>query len=853
MSYGLSFLLFGTIGLLFNYLMRGNKNQAQPAPPVASFSEDSLPICEEAATIPVIFGTVELGQSNLVGYGGYRVEEVVLAKRKIGRKYGIVGKKIYQEDKANKCRISMHLVLGLGSFDNVQRIFFDDKVVFGGVWTKHRSWKEIDGSDDGNDDTANSAGGDIKSSIGDTYKENGTGEYHNLYYDNDYLMQNRSIEIVAEAIYGGSYKEGGVQGRVDLMLGLADQQVNPDLKKVIAKGGACPAFRGVTSLYFHDFYFGTQPNMKPIKFLVSRVQRTFYGQSQWHLSKAKIGADMNPAHIIREILVSPIPDWGMNLSETLIDEASFRAAADQLYDEDFGLSFVWDKEGTTSNFLEVVCDHINAIIITDRTTQQRKLKLIRDDYDFNSLRVLTYDEVKSVMAYNMTEPVDLHNHVVVNYWDRRARSKGSITKSNPAMYDIVRTINSKSKNYDGCKRYELAERLAVRDLKMLSTPLSKIKLQCNRLAFNLELGQVIRVKLEYDIIEDVAYRINKLTYDENCNYVTVEAIQDIFGLPKYTPAPAPNIITPSAEPTNAKNVIIIEASYLDIVRSQQDKNVNNAYSHLQVFAEKNYIETNYTLLAKTNEDFIIQGVGQFTNGQAKLKEKIDKQATTLKVTSFVDLSELDVLQLNNERMLIVSIDVQDGSISVLRGYEDTHPSDHPVNTPLYNLERAFFDSVPFDVGANVQLKLITNSASGATLPLAQATTYNTSINGRHSAPYPPQNIKLNGEYYPELITLKTDTLDANLTYFELSACGRNKEVLVNDININWYDERVIPSGAKYYYSIDGVVTKNEFSATNVPVKLYFKKAQLHNKVMKVWAEQNGKMCTYPFIITLKIA
>ena len=848
MVFGLAFLLLGTVGLLFAYLLRGNKPKPVQTP-VNAFSEDGFPIAEEASTVPVIFGTVELNQSNLVGYGGYRVEEVVIGRVKVGKKWN--GKNVYQDEKANKCRICMHLVLGLGSFDNVQRVYFDEKVTFGGVWTKYRTWEELNGTSSGSEIDATSIGTALIA-IGKILKQHGTGEPHNLYYNNDYLMGNRSVDILHESLFGGMKSEGGVQGRMDIMFGLPTQGVNEDLRVNIAKGNPCPAFRNVTSLYFHDFFFGTQPYMKQIKVLASRIQRSFYGESQWYATKAKLGADMNPAHIIREVLVSPIPEWGMNLSPTLIDEDSFRSAADTLFEEDFGLSFIWDEESSTSNFLDMVCDHINAIIVTERNSQRRKLKLIRDNYNFDSLRVLTYDEVKSLMSYNMTEPVDLYNQVVVNYWDRDRRAKGSITRNNPAMYDVVRVINSKSKSYDGCKRYELAEMLAMRDLKMLSTPLSKIKLQCNRLAFNLELGDVIRVKLEYDVIEDVAYRINQLTYDDEGNYVTVEAVQDIFGLPKYIPNNTPSVVLPTLEPKNAKNVILGEMTYLDIVKYENDTNVDISKTYMYVFAEKDYIETNYTLAVKTGNDFIVHGIGTFNNSSNKLREKLDRTTTVLKLNGLVDLSTLDVLQVNDERMLILNINPTDNAVTVARGYEDTHPQEHPLNSTVYNIDRAFIDGEQFDVGTSAQVKLITNAGNGANLPLANATTHDISFTGRQIAPYPPQNVKLNGEYYPSKITLKTAQSEPNVTYFELQASSRNKLTQALAGNTDWFAAPVVNSSVKHYYSITGVVGKTEFAANDVAIQLKYSKAQLNGKTLRVWSEQDGKECTYPFTITLNI-
>ncbi len=44
---------------------------------------------------------------------------------------------------------------------------------------------------------------------------------------------------------------------------------------------------------------------------------------------------MNPAHIIRECLTNSV--WGIGVSESNIDDVSFKKAADTLFDEQMGM------------------------------------------------------------------------------------------------------------------------------------------------------------------------------------------------------------------------------------------------------------------------------------------------------------------------------------------------------------------------------------------------------------------------------------------------------------------------------------------------------------------------------------
>jgi hypothetical protein len=128
-----------------------------------------------------------------------------------------------------------------------------------------------------------------------------------------------------------------------------------------------------------------------------------------------ICADMNPAHIIRECLTDT--EWGMGYSEADIDDASFIAAADTLFDEQMGISILWQRENTIEAFVQDIIRHIDAALYVDRRTGKFVLKLIRDDYDPNALITLTPDNIERVENYKRPAFGDLVNSVTVIYDD----------------------------------------------------------------------------------------------------------------------------------------------------------------------------------------------------------------------------------------------------------------------------------------------------------------------------------------------------------------------------------------------------------------------------------------------------
>ena len=78
--------------------------------------------------------------------------------------------------------------------------------------------------------------------------------------------------------------------------------------------------------------------------------------------------DINPAHVIRECLTNTI--WGIGVSESNIDDESFRNAADTLYDENMGMSIKWTDSTSIQEFVDNIKEHINAQLYLDRVTNK---------------------------------------------------------------------------------------------------------------------------------------------------------------------------------------------------------------------------------------------------------------------------------------------------------------------------------------------------------------------------------------------------------------------------------------------------------------------------------------------------
>ena len=231
---------------------------------------------------------------------------------------------------------------------------------------------------DGNNEESDDCGKTWTTSVSNldflfkTYQKNGTPPNHTINIDENY-------------IFGGERSEGGISGYVDVLFGDTAQTQNSYL--VGKLGSAITAFRGLMSFVLKQVYVGTSPYIKPWSFFCKRVGKQISGDNQWYREKAVIhprdedGDDLNAAHIIRECLINK--EWGLgyDADEDLNDDY-FKEAANILYDENFGLSILWDQNNSIEDFIDSILECINGFLYQDLETGKLLLTLTRDpDFD----------------------------------------------------------------------------------------------------------------------------------------------------------------------------------------------------------------------------------------------------------------------------------------------------------------------------------------------------------------------------------------------------------------------------------------------------------------------------------------
>jgi Putative phage tail protein len=566
------------------------------------------------------------------------------------------------------------------------------------------------------------------------------------------------ITINQPELFGGDDREGGIVGAVDLVMGDASDGQNDYL--VSQLGATVPAFRGVVSLILRQPQLSAlNPYIKPWSAELTRIIRRSDGSPQWYSTKAAINGDMNPAHVIHECLTDRV--WGRGYGLSDIDDTAFRAAADTLYTEGFGISLLWDQSQDIDALIERVLQHIDGSLYVSPRTGLFTLKLTRDDYDIAMIPTLDESNVLALESFERTLPEELVNQVTLCYHDRDTDKSVSI-----AVQDIAGIernfgeVKDAKVSYEGVANGALAARLAMRDLRQLSSTLAKVTLVANRAAASLNIGDVFTLAWPELQIQQIVCRVVQISFGTLTDgRVRITCIEDMFGLPQavyFAPATS-GWVDPRQAPVAAPNAAVGELPYWTLIReitgesTTAQSEINPLGGVLTVYSPRPSAPAiNYTVMTRQGSAaFAKVGAGDFAPS-GLLVNAIGQTETALTLTNRVDL---DLVQLNSYAMIdqefvaVRAINVSTGAVTVDRGVLDTVPAAHAAGARMTFIEGAqFFTNSQYLEGESLQAKVLPSTGIG-TFAEGSATALNYTFAKRQIRPYPPGRVRANGSDY----------------------------------------------------------------------------------------------------------
>lgn len=488
-------------GALRRYLT-GKADTPDPLRP-ETFEPEHFPIATEASPVPVVYGTVRLDSVNVLWYGAPATRPVDYGGTTVGHRY----------------YVTLHYGLCLGPIDYVVRVEWDDLqpemhgVIYGAVYDRFFYRQPL------------LFGGDFEA--GGIYTEIRAYKGTSTQPPDSHLEAKVGTDLPGHpnlaylVVRGNPYPHS---------------TADPCIRMELEPGWQCPCtdylYEPTLCIAERGAYIGTSPQLHPMAVEVRRVAQC----NALGIQGYDINGDANPANMIYEILRG-IRDtsgellWGLGISNAYIDVDSFEEAGGTLAAEDLGLSMKVDGDANARAVIEDILRHIDGVLILDHRTGLLGLRLIRNDYVVGELQEFGPDEIRTL---SFTRPAleSLSNVVRVTYMDRSERYKTRVVTAQDlaAVQQRGEQIVVET-SYSGVTNSALAQKLAARDLKVVSYPWARINMTVDRTAWKLRQGSVFKLNWPDLGISGLACRVNRIAPgDLTKGEIEIDASEDVFGV-----------------------------------------------------------------------------------------------------------------------------------------------------------------------------------------------------------------------------------------------------------------------------------------------------------------------------------
>lgn len=678
--------------------------QSVPNAKASAIDDFDMPTAESGRNIAIWAGKVLIKGSNCTWYGDLKVTPLT---KKV--KTGLFSKK--KQTYAHQYRMGIQHVLGFGRDDvTLHRVLFDN------AEAKHTTSAQSDGSV--------------------------------VWTFND------------EKLFGGNESEGGISGTMRFYPGNSTQVANAYLSSKLGK--PVSALRGVCYAMFEFVYLGTSKYIKPVAFEVSSYPNQLGVLAGRHV----IGEDANPACFIFEILTNTV--WGVGKSSAAFDLASFRAAADTLHSEGFGISIIRNTATSAEEVIADILRHVDGVIFSDPQTGLIRMRLARNDYVVADLPV--YGESDFVEAPKFSRPSweETRNTLIVSFSDR-ANDYQVTPATFQELANLVQRegeVASESVDYTGFTTPEAMVKAANRSLKTYSYPLAKLSGRLTRRAWRTRPGDVIVVNWPNLNIDNIVFRVVRVGYGNiKQNSISIDVVEDIFsvGTQAYSAPPTSGWVNPAQPPQPLARQAMIEAPYF--LTATGDSNVIGFASPASGLDLGVDIQTGPSAGAVVStggsSDFSSSGLTAGSLAAWATSTTLAGISGGTDIVVAPTASEIAVGEsvvwlksaTTEEWIYFTSLNLTTGAMTGLqRGLFDTVPQIHPVGTQAWFPPTGFMELTDLPIGvfpSTLYARLVPYSALGS-LPESSAVVMSATANRRALRPYPPGRIRIGG-VRPDLI------------------------------------------------------------------------------------------------------
>lgn len=499
-------------------------------------------------------------------------------------------------------------------------------------------------------------------------------------------------------------------------------------------------------------------------------------------------ADINPIHKIREILTD---DTAMNKPEFEVNDTNFKKAADVLFDEELGISWAVTEKSCLEAINEL-CGHIEAGVRVNRQTGLYEMVLFRDDwFDDDEIHTLPINKIKGMQLDGATSADELINKLNVSYYNREAIKNSSFSVAEiAAIRNLKGRENSEDVKFPYFMNQHNAVIVAQWKLKQMSTPVWQGTLTTGFYeARKWNRYDLLRLAWPKKWSGTILVRIMKINLGTGVDVSIdfVEVVPYSSNLSSSIGIDTPVDTTP--KPPQLALFKAFELSYLEAVQLNGQKAVDEALAYnpdagyAAVVAQRPQSNSLSALMyTDIGNDYERAGAIVYSE-TAELDQSLSKMdhAFIVKKAGEIDMVSVGTqITVNNEIMVYQSYDEETSLLTVKRGALDTIPQNHLAGSILYFADDFItVDPTEYVTGEVINVKALTTTPSGI-LDLDDTEAQQVEIQARAIRPYPPVNVKINGEYWPEEI--ETDLV--------LTWADRNRLQQTGGSILGWFDESV---------------------------------------------------------------
>ncbi|MHB1057234.1 MAG: hypothetical protein ACYC0F_05060 [Rhodanobacter sp.] len=470
---------------------------------------------------------------------------------------------------------------------------------------------------------------------------------------------------------------------------------------------------------------------------------------------------MNAAHIVYDSLTHADMQ-GEPVGA--ISDASFRAAANKLYSEAFGLCTEYDSsQETPKQFQQRICNVIGASLSQSRVDGLYYLDLIRGDYDLGSLPIIGEDDVIS-FSQDPSVITETGNKLSAEWFDPLAKEMRTTAPmfSMGNVRSAGRVIPSETRKYPEIPIESLALRVVSRDLKSTAVPLSKFDLGTRATLRGLRPGMNARLQLPSEGIADMVVVTGSVAHGTATKGdMKIVAVQNIYSMPStvYVSPQDGMWVAPDTTATASPHQRALESPYVELASSLNTADLAALpvdAGYLLTVASPAAAGAGYVIdTAAPGEDYTDRGTGDWCPTATIVQAAgYADTAFTLADGALLDRVAVGSWALwDDEIVRVDAIDVSAGTLTLGRGCADTVPAgDHGADSRIYFCgDWVGSDQREYVGGDVVRAKLLTRTATDQ-LDLDIATELTTTFGERQVRPYPPGNLTINGDIYPATVS-----------------------------------------------------------------------------------------------------